>query len=59
MVDGYIPGRLDMFINGGKLFAGFFALYAGGLFLAVAGLFLAPLIHRIMHKFHWEERESR
>jgi len=44
--------------NSGKLFAGFFALYAGGLFLAVAGLFLAPVIHRIMHKFHWEARES-
>src|SRR5689334_21881526 len=40
--------------NGGKLFAGFFALYAGGVFLVVAGLFLAPVIHRIMHRFHWE-----
>jgi hypothetical protein len=40
--------------NGGKLFAGFFALYAGGVFLVVAGLFLTPLIHRLMHKFHWE-----
>ena len=40
--------------NGGKLFAGVFALYAGGVFLIVAGLFLAPVIHRIMHRFHWE-----
>jgi hypothetical protein len=40
--------------NGGKLFAGFFALYAGVVFLVVAGLFLAPVIHRIMHKFHFE-----
>jgi hypothetical protein len=40
--------------NGGKMFAGFFALYAGGVFLVVAGLFLAPVIHRIMHRFHWE-----
>jgi hypothetical protein len=41
--------------NGGKLFAGIFALYAGVLFLVIAGLFLAPVIHRIMHKFHWED----
>ena len=40
--------------NGGKMFAGFFALYAGGVFLVVAGLLLAPLIHRIMHRFHWD-----
>src|SRR5258707_4784538 len=29
--------------NGGKVFAGVFALYAGGVFLVVAGLFLCPL----------------
>ena len=41
--------------NGGKLFAGLFALYAGVVFLIVVGLFLSPILHRIMHKFHWEE----
>jgi hypothetical protein len=41
--------------NQGKLFAGFYALYAGLVFLVVAGLILAPLVHRIMHKFHWAE----
>ena len=40
--------------NGGKLFAGIFALYAGGVFLVVAGLFLVPVIHRIAHLFHFE-----
>src|SRR5439155_13766792 len=29
--------------NGGKLFAGVFALYSGVVFLVVAGLFLAPV----------------
>ena len=45
--------------NGGKMFAGFFALYAGVVFLVVAGLFLSPVIHRIMHKFHWEDDTVR
>jgi hypothetical protein len=47
--------------NGGKMFAGVFALYAGGVFLVVAALLLAPVIHRIMHRFHWDEaqREAR
>jgi len=42
--------------NGGKLFAGIFALYAGVVFLVVAGLFLVPVIHRIAHIFHFEGR---
>jgi hypothetical protein len=41
--------------NGGKVFAGIFALYAGVVFLVVAGLFLVPVIHRIAHIFHFEE----
>lgn len=45
--------------NGGKMFAGFFALYAGGVFLVVAGLLLAPVIHRIMHRFHWDNGDVR
>lgn len=39
---------------GGKLFAGFYALYAGLLFIGVTGLMLAPVVHRILHHFHWE-----
>jgi len=41
--------------NGGKVFAGIFALYAGLVFLVVAGLLLLPAIHRIAHLFHFEE----
>jgi len=40
--------------NGGKIFAGLFALYSGLVFLIVAGLLCAPVIHRIIHRFHWE-----
>lgn len=39
--------------NGGKLFAGCYALYAGLIFLIVAGILLAPVLHRLLHKFHW------
>ncbi len=42
--------------DGGKLFAGSFALYSGLVFLIGAGLMLAPVLHRMLHKFHWEER---
>lgn len=42
--------------SGGKLFAGFYALYAGLVFLIAAGVLFAPVLHRIIHKFHWEQR---
>ena len=41
--------------NGGKVFAGLYALYAGLVFLAAAGLVLAPILHRLLHKFHWQQ----
>lgn len=40
----------------GKLFAGFYALYAGLAFIVTAGLMIAPVLHRLMHRFHWDSR---
>jgi hypothetical protein len=41
---------------GGKLFAGLFALYAGLVFIVTAALLFTPLLHRLMHHFHWNEK---
>ena len=41
--------------NGGKLFAGCYALYAGLVFLVAVAIMLAPLLHRLLHTYHWEE----
>ncbi len=40
----------------GKLFAGLYALYAGLVFLIAAGVLFAPIVHRLLHKFHLNER---
>jgi len=40
----------------GKLFAGCYALYAGLVFLAITALVLTPVLHRLLHKFHWDEK---
>ena len=40
----------------GKLFAGCYALYAGLVFIFTAGIILAPLVHRMLHLLHYEER---
>ena len=41
--------------DGGKVFAGLYALYAGLIFLVSASLMLIPIVHRLLHKFHWDE----
>ena len=41
---------------GGKLFAGLYALYSGMVFLVVVGIALSPVVHRVLHKFHLDER---
>ena len=38
--------------DGGKLFAGAYALYAGLVFLAAFAVFMIPLLHRFLHNFH-------
>lgn len=48
----------DIKYTGGKIFAGLYALYSGLIFLVVAGLLLAPVVHRVLHRFHWEITEG-
>jgi hypothetical protein len=38
---------------GGKLFAGTYALYAGLVFIVSAALIFTPIVHRVLHRFHW------
>jgi hypothetical protein len=40
--------------DGGKVFAGMYALYAGLVFLIAVAVVLSPVLHRILHKFHWD-----
>ncbi len=43
---------------GGKLFAGFYALYSGLAVLVIAGVIFAPVVHRFLHRFHMEAEED-
>jgi hypothetical protein len=40
----------------GKLFAGCYALYAGLVFIVTLALVLTPVVHRVIHLFHWNEK---
>jgi hypothetical protein len=45
--------------QGGKIFAGLYALYAGVVFLIGASFVLGPVAHRILHKFHLDEENDK
>ena len=38
----------------GKVFAGLYALYAGLVFIITAALVVTPVLHRLIHRFHWD-----
>jgi hypothetical protein len=42
--------------NGAKVFASFYALFSGVAFISSSGLLLAPMFHRVLHRFHVEEK---
>ena len=37
-----------------KLFAAWYALFSGLIFIGIAGVLFAPILHRILHRFHLE-----
>jgi hypothetical protein len=43
--------------EGGKIFAGCFALFSGLAFFAILGIIFAPTVHRFLHRFHVEEAQ--
>ena len=44
--------------TGGKLFAGFYALYSGLAVLVIAGVMFGPVVHRFLHRFHIEAEDD-
>ncbi len=38
----------------GKLFASFYVLFSGVIFISAVGILAAPVIHRVLHRFHLE-----
>ncbi len=44
----------ELHTDGGKIFAGVYALFSGLAFLGVAGLLFTPLLHRLLHRFHFD-----
>ena len=51
-------GPVNLLTNtAAKLFASAYALFSGLMFIAVMGIVLTPIAHRILHKFHMDEKD--
>jgi len=42
--------------DAGKFFSSLFALYAGLVFIVTTALLFTPLLHRLMHRLHWDDK---
>ncbi|HVS52116.1 MAG TPA: hypothetical protein VHD62_07140 [Opitutaceae bacterium] len=42
----------ELHTAGAKIFAGLYAIYSGIALISTAGVVFAPILHRMMHKFH-------
>jgi TRAP-type C4-dicarboxylate transport system permease small subunit len=40
-----------------KIFASIYALFSGLVLIALMGIILSPVAHRVMHKFHVDEKD--
>jgi hypothetical protein len=50
---------VDIKSTAGKIFDGIYALFCGVILLASTGLMFAPVIHRLLHRFHIEDAAER
>lgn len=44
---------------GGKWFASAYAIFSGVMFLSSVGVLLAPIVHRLLHRFHLDADRGR
>ena len=68
VVDGFVNAAMILSSMGpldhpttsaGKIFSGVYAVLCGLLFFGIAAIAIAPLLHRVLHRFHVEDREDR
>lgn len=56
ILGGMGPVR-ELHDNASKVFASLYALFSGLVVLALMGIMLAPVVHRVLHKFHVDEED--
>ena len=50
---------VEMKTDAAKLFSSAYALFCGLVFISVVAVTLAPVLHRVLHKFHMDEADLK
>lgn len=58
LLSGMGPVLQEYPSTGSKLFSSFYALFSGIVFIANIGVILAPVMHRVFHRLHLEDRAT-
>ena len=48
----------ELHTNGGKVFAGAYAIFSGLVIVLATGVVLAPIIHHVLHVFHFDTDDT-
>ena len=59
MILGGMGPIKDLPNDAAKIFASIYALFSGLILIGVMGIVLSPVVHRIMHKFHVDEKDVK
>jgi hypothetical protein len=54
-----VGSAVEIKSDSGKVFDGIYALFCGVILLLATGLMFAPVIHRLLHRFHLEDSHDR
>ena len=54
-----VGSAIEIRTTAGKVFDGVYALFCGVVLLAATGLLFAPVLHRLLHRFHIEDASDR
>jgi hypothetical protein len=57
MILGGMGPVKELHDDASKIFASIYALFSGLVILALMGIMLSPIVHRIMHKFHVDDKD--
>jgi hypothetical protein len=59
LMSGMGPLEESGWSSGAKLFDSLYALFCGMVLLLSTGVLFAPILHRLVHKFHLEDAQER
>lgn len=59
MILGGMGPVAEMKTDAAKLFASAYALFCGLVFIGIVAVTLAPVLHRILHRFHIDEPDLK